>query len=55
MGPGAPLAQGSMIPSTERISEYLIQLIFRMATEPIKAIEVSEDAENGARAAVFLL
>ncbi|KAL8293255.1 hypothetical protein RQP46_000949 [Phenoliferia psychrophenolica] len=46
MGPGAPLAQGSMIPSTERIAEYFIQLLFRMSTEPILSIEVKPEVEK---------
>ncbi|GAA6022327.1 hypothetical protein JCM10207_003286 [Rhodosporidiobolus poonsookiae] len=43
MGPGSPSAHGSLLPSTEHVSDYAIQVLRRMQTEPIKAIEVKQE------------
>ena len=40
LGPGAPSAQGSIIVSIERISDYVIRLLDRMQTETIKTFEI---------------
>ncbi|KAM0750614.1 cyclohexanone monooxygenase [Meredithblackwellia eburnea MCA 4105] len=43
MGPGSPSAHGSLLPSTEHVSDYAIQVLRRLQTEPIKSIEVKQD------------
>jgi cation diffusion facilitator CzcD-associated flavoprotein CzcO len=46
LGPGAPSAQGSIIVSIERISDYVIKLIRRLQTESMKTFEVDEGVVN---------
>lgn len=44
LGPGSPSAQGSIIVSIERISDYIIKFIHRFQREAIKTFEVDEQA-----------
>jgi len=44
LGPGSPSAQGSIIVSIERISDYMIQVIDRLQTEAIKTFEITREA-----------
>ncbi|KAM0748446.1 cyclohexanone monooxygenase [Meredithblackwellia eburnea MCA 4105] len=43
MGPGSPSAHGSLLPSTEHVSDYALQVLHRLQTEPIKSLEVKQD------------
>lgn len=43
MGPGSPSAHGSLIPSSEQVSEYTVKVLRRMQTEPIKTISVKDE------------
>ena len=44
LGPGAPSAQGSIIVSIERISDYIIKVLYRLQTEAIKTITICQSA-----------
>ena len=44
LGPGAPSAQGSIIVSIERISDYVIKMLRRMQTEAIKTVAITQEA-----------
>nr|XP_031863274.1 uncharacterized protein CI109_001147 [Kwoniella shandongensis]KAA5530346.1 hypothetical protein CI109_001147 [Kwoniella shandongensis] len=44
LGPGAPSAQGSIIVSIERISDYIVKFIHRFQREAIKTFEIDEQA-----------
>ncbi|WVQ81985.1 hypothetical protein IAT38_004112 [Cryptococcus sp. DSM 104549] len=46
LGPGAPSAQGSIIVSIERISDYIIKFLHRFQRETIKTFEVDAEAVN---------
>ncbi|WVR07069.1 hypothetical protein IAU60_004108 [Kwoniella sp. DSM 27419] len=44
LGPGSPSAQGSIIVSIERISDYIIKFVHRFQRETIKTFEVDPQA-----------
>lgn len=44
LGPGAPSAQGSIIIATEIIADYIIQMIQRFQTEPIRSFDIKKAA-----------
>jgi cation diffusion facilitator CzcD-associated flavoprotein CzcO len=44
LGPGSPSAQGSIIVSIERISDYVINMLDRLQTETIKTFEIQQSA-----------
>lgn len=43
MGPGSPSAHGALLGSSEHVTDYCIQVLHRLQTEPIKAIEVKPE------------
>jgi hypothetical protein len=44
MGPGSPSAHGSLLPSTEHVSDYAMKVLHRLQTEPIKTFDVKKEA-----------
>ena len=44
MGPGSPSAHGALLGSSEHVTDYVIQVLRRLQTEPIRTIEVKREA-----------
>lgn len=44
LGPGAPIAQGSVLPILEHSAKYIIRMLYKCQINGVKAVTVTQDA-----------